>query len=193
MRKKFFSVLLIVLGISLIGFKFSIGGAVIGSGEIFSWLFYVGLLSLVSGCIIFLLNLDDIIRGETEKAPKRLIKTAEYIGKKAICRIHGSLPPNIKNKERIYRELGEILLSTKGLNEQFSREEINKKYTFHQLPESAAKDLKLPEGKYFTYDALELSTGHRGKERYVFDSEGNFIGVITHERSAGKMRYHWLK
>lgn len=153
------------------------------------WFYSIGACMIVMGLMI---TIDDII-GARPSASKKLIKTSEYLGKKAIYKGRGSIPRTVHNEEEVYRELGQILLGTRGANQLISNEEIEKRYTKHQLQDSGKIDLHLStKENFYTWDALALSTAHRGKCRYVFDNNGRYLGLSEHTKSGAGYRYRWL-
>ena len=194
MKKKhfrFLSLVFFILGIIfLLNQKINITGSVIGmSGisstfnSVFGIIFLiVSVMFIGAGEWVSTGTLDELLKG---KASKRHMKTASHLGKSHLRKGGGDLPTKIdeKTEKATYKELFACIEMEKHPNNP-NVSTIHNKYMRHNIKNcELGKDL-------ISYDALELSTKHRGKYRYIFD-KGKYLGLAIHEQSKGKYKYKW--
>lgn len=179
-------------------------GAIIGLSPVLSSTSLIlGLAFLIMGILLMLKSrtpsileytLEEICGGET---PKRFRKSAEFLGKSMVKSHYGTLPSGTKDEKRSYTEAFNIIEMEKNRDALFkkdaetgktSTDDYSKIYVRHE-PKGGLPELGLREA--ITYDAKSLSTGHRGKYRYIFDKNGKYIGLAEHWKSSGKTHYQW--
>ena len=193
-KKRLIGLFFIFLGMSLVLGDIKVTGAVIGGG-FFSSLGVVGVLSFVlGGMLVFMgerpgimkYSLEDIFKDETSN---KFRKSATYLGKAHIKRGSGDLPPRTKFPKETDEELFKLLELEKNQHLKLpNAPSFQMRYGRHKLS-GGIPELELGDG-VVTYDAKTLSTGHRGKFRYVFE-KGKYLGLAQHSKSSAGQVYKW--
>lgn len=134
-------------------------------------------------------SLEEIVNDKTSKTFRR---GSSRWGKLYLEKGIGKLPPLGTNKEEareVYKEVYNLIkleLHKERKGDVPGWEDITKRYTRHKIniPELKLNDV-------ISYDARTLSTGNRGVYRYIFDSNGKYLGLVQHVKSQGKYKYGW--